>query len=210
MAEGSGLGQPGTRGRDKRRPPTRVASAKSPTATQVNGGQSHYACLTSPVHRLQHAGTRSYQSLSLAQPLRLLAPRYLGSSYAHSPYIPTHQEQKRLTLTARLHTATTLGASISKAGCSQQQSKPYQKNELPSHNALCEVQAHDLWPDLVFVFSAGAGNNCRYDSSLGLLTKKFVTLVENAPDGVLDLNKAAESLQVLCATQSKRLVLNKA
>lgn len=39
-----------------------------------------------------------------------------------------------------------------------------------------------------------AGN--RYDSSLGLLTKKFVQLVEAAPDGVLDLNKAAESLNV--------------
>ncbi|BDA44165.1 Transcription factor E2F3 [Coccomyxa sp. Obi] len=41
----------------------------------------------------------------------------------------------------------------------------------------------------------GTGN-CRYDSSLGLLTKKFVALVEAAPDGVLDLNKAAESLSV--------------
>ena len=38
--------------------------------------------------------------------------------------------------------------------------------------------------------------NCRYDSSLGLLTKKFVNLVEAAPDGVLDLNKAADSLAV--------------
>lgn len=44
--------------------------------------------------------------------------------------------------------------------------------------------------------ASGGGANCRYDSSLGLLTKKFVALVESAPDGVLDLNKAAESLQV--------------
>ncbi|DBA77489.1 TPA: hypothetical protein ACH3X1_009311 [Trebouxia sp. C0004] len=43
----------------------------------------------------------------------------------------------------------------------------------------------------------GSGNsNCRYDSSLGLLTKKFVHLVEAAPDGVLDLNKAADALAV--------------
>ena len=47
-----------------------------------------------------------------------------------------------------------------------------------------------------------AGGNCRYDSSLGLLTKKFVGLVEAAPDGVLDLNKAADNLKV-------RLVINK-
>lgn len=43
---------------------------------------------------------------------------------------------------------------------------------------------------------AGTSQNCRYDSSLGLLTKKFVGLVESAPDGVLDLNKAADALQV--------------
>ncbi|XP_031401743.1 transcription factor E2FA-like [Punica granatum] len=37
---------------------------------------------------------------------------------------------------------------------------------------------------------------CRYDSSLGLLTKKFINLIKHAEDGVLDLNKAAETLQV--------------
>ncbi|KAL1495839.1 hypothetical protein AB1Y20_016699 [Prymnesium parvum] len=37
---------------------------------------------------------------------------------------------------------------------------------------------------------------CRYDSSLGLLTKKFVSLIQGAPDGVLDLNQAATSLGV--------------
>ena len=41
----------------------------------------------------------------------------------------------------------------------------------------------------------GSGG-CRYDSSLGLLTKKFVALVDAAPDGVLDLNRAAEALCV--------------
>jgi hypothetical protein len=37
---------------------------------------------------------------------------------------------------------------------------------------------------------------CRYDSSLGQLTKKFVALINKASDGVLDLNHAAEVLQV--------------
>ena len=36
----------------------------------------------------------------------------------------------------------------------------------------------------------------RYDTSLGLLTKKFVGLLKNAPDGVVDLNRAAEQLEV--------------
>ncbi|XP_073012827.1 transcription factor E2FA-like isoform X1 [Typha latifolia] len=37
---------------------------------------------------------------------------------------------------------------------------------------------------------------CRYDSSLGLLTKKFINLLKHAHDGILDLNKAAETLEV--------------
>ncbi|CAN0879413.1 Transcription factor E2FA [Linum grandiflorum] len=36
----------------------------------------------------------------------------------------------------------------------------------------------------------------RYDSSLGLLTKKFVNLIKVAEDGIIDLNKAAETLEV--------------
>ncbi|XP_050267658.1 transcription factor E2FC isoform X2 [Quercus robur] len=38
--------------------------------------------------------------------------------------------------------------------------------------------------------------NCRYDSSLGLLTKKFISLIQEAKDGTLDLNHTAEILQV--------------
>jgi hypothetical protein len=36
----------------------------------------------------------------------------------------------------------------------------------------------------------------RYDCSLGLLTKKFVGLVQQAENGILDLNSAAEHLGV--------------
>ena len=61
------------------------------------------------------------------------------------------------------------------------------------HSGLCELYANTSSQSLHFwLFCAGN----RYDSSLGLLTKKFVQLVEAAPDGVLDLNKAAESLNV--------------
>ncbi|PSS15878.1 Transcription factor E2FA like [Actinidia chinensis var. chinensis] len=38
--------------------------------------------------------------------------------------------------------------------------------------------------------------SCRYDSSLGLLTKKFINLIKHAEDGILDLNNAAETLEV--------------
>eukprot|EP01027_Heterolobosea_sp_BB2_P017759 GEZU01025132.1.p1 GENE.GEZU01025132.1~~GEZU01025132.1.p1 ORF type:complete len:245 (+),score=32.09 GEZU01025132.1:160-894(+) len=37
---------------------------------------------------------------------------------------------------------------------------------------------------------------CRYDSSLSLLTKKFLGLISDASDGVLDLNHAAYTLKV--------------
>lgn len=41
--------------------------------------------------------------------------------------------------------------------------------------------------------------SCRYDSSLGLLTKKFVVLLREADDGVLDLNAAVRIRVVLSA-----------
>lgn len=36
----------------------------------------------------------------------------------------------------------------------------------------------------------------RYDTSLGLLTRKFIDLLENSPDGVIDLNIASVQLNV--------------
>ncbi|KAK8542120.1 hypothetical protein V6N13_137311 [Hibiscus sabdariffa] len=38
--------------------------------------------------------------------------------------------------------------------------------------------------------------SCRNDGSLGFLTKKFVNLLKHAEDGILDLNMAAETLEV--------------
>ncbi|XP_061870462.1 transcription factor E2F2 [Colius striatus] len=40
------------------------------------------------------------------------------------------------------------------------------------------------------------GEKTRYDTSLGLLTKKFLCLLSDSPDGVVDLNRAAELLEV--------------
>lgn len=53
---------------------------------------------------------------------------------------------------------------------------------------------------LFFFFSFQApkspSEKTRYDTSLGLLTKKFIQLLSQSPDGVLDLNRAAEVLKV--------------
>ncbi|KAJ8540920.1 hypothetical protein K7X08_001736 [Anisodus acutangulus] len=40
------------------------------------------------------------------------------------------------------------------------------------------------------------GGNYRYDNSLGLLTKKFISLLQEAEDGTLDLNHSADVLEV--------------
>ncbi|CAN4093972.1 unnamed protein product [Withania somnifera] len=40
------------------------------------------------------------------------------------------------------------------------------------------------------------GGNYRYDNSLGLLTKKFISLLQEADDGTLDLNHSAVILEV--------------
>ena len=48
--------------------------------------------------------------------------------------------------------------------------------------------------------AAGAGEVggalTRFDSSLGLLTRRFVDLIQAAPGGTLDLNEAARDLEV--------------
>jgi transcription factor E2F3 len=41
-----------------------------------------------------------------------------------------------------------------------------------------------------------ADTGTRYDTSLGLLTRKFIDLLENSPDGVIDLNVASVQLNV--------------
>jgi len=55
---------------------------------------------------------------------------------------------------------------------------------------------HDVYEDSTPKGGKAASGQCRYDNSLGLLTKKFVALIRSAEDGVLDLNQAATSLSV--------------
>ena len=42
----------------------------------------------------------------------------------------------------------------------------------------------------------GNDESPRYETSLGMLTKKFVSILRASPQGVLDLNKATEMLDV--------------
>ncbi|ELU15660.1 hypothetical protein CAPTEDRAFT_92886 [Capitella teleta] len=50
---------------------------------------------------------------------------------------------------------------------------------------------------ILFSFSGKSPlDKSRYDTSLGLLTKRFVSLMRSSPNGILDLNQAAEDLEV--------------
>jgi hypothetical protein len=44
--------------------------------------------------------------------------------------------------------------------------------------------------------TTSSSQSCRYDSSLGLLTKKFISLLRSSAHGDLDLNRAASQLKV--------------
>lgn len=50
--------------------------------------------------------------------------------------------------------------------------------------------------ELFVVFAGKTVERTRYDTSLSLLTKKFIHLVESSQDGVVDLNVASEKLEV--------------
>lgn len=58
-----------------------------------------------------------------------------------------------------------------------------------------------LFPSCWFVALKSPSEKTRYDTSLGLLTKKFVQLLAQSSDGVVDLNQASEVLKV----QKRRL-----
>eukprot|EP00803_Ostreobium_quekettii_P009713 evm.model.scf_343.3 EVM.evm.TU.scf_343.3 scf_343:7469-8556(+) len=55
--------------------------------------------------------------------------------------------------------------------------------------------------------SISAGGNCRFDSSLNTLTKKFIDLIARAKDGILDLNTAEQELKVLWRCQGHCIVM---
>lgn len=60
------------------------------------------------------------------------------------------------------------------------------------------AQLHHLNAPSSLLSAAAAVNaaSCRYDNSLGLLTRRFVALLKESPDGILDLNHAASLLDV--------------
>ncbi|KAG0490034.1 hypothetical protein HPP92_006897 [Vanilla planifolia] len=62
-------------------------------------------------------------------------------------------------------------------------------------NKVSKPQAPES-ADGVYFNGLGVSTSSQYDSSLSLLTKKFLSLLLEASDGTLDLNKAAQELDV--------------
>lgn len=63
------------------------------------------------------------------------------------------------------------------------------------NHAISSAASSDSLQSASFFYLV-APTSCRYDNSLGLLTKKFVSLLKKSKDGILDLNVAAASLDV--------------
>ncbi|KAI3989058.1 hypothetical protein MKX01_033094 [Papaver californicum] len=72
--------------------------------------------------------------------------------------------------------------------------KRYGRTSTPK-NTSAGPQTSQLTDDFAANLLTPTGS-CRYDSSLGLLTKKFISLILEAKDGILDLNKTADVLKV--------------
>ncbi|KAI8571572.1 hypothetical protein RHMOL_Rhmol01G0130600 [Rhododendron molle] len=73
---------------------------------------------------------------------------------------------------------------------------PYSKRKIARHSKSGTQVSNPDPPDGLNAVIA-----CRYDSSLGLLTKKFIKLIKEASDGTLDLNEIAD----LLAVQKRRI-----
>ncbi|KAJ8654522.1 hypothetical protein O0I10_009828 [Lichtheimia ornata] len=71
----------------------------------------------------------------------------------------------------------------------------YQQQHHYQHRSKHESVPFQIHPSTGAITSSNA-QSCRYDSSLGLLTKKFIALLRSSAHGELDLNRAAAQLKV--------------
>lgn len=72
----------------------------------------------------------------------------------------------------------------------------YQKQQQQSLPQPQPATARQRPQQQAIASSSSSSQSCRYDSSLGLLTKKFITLLRSSAQGDLDLNRAASQLKV--------------
>jgi len=96
-----------------------------------------------------------------------------------------------LELKPSVHTGGEVLASEVLANAAGKRARTGSEKTTPAKSArTTQEEVEDSTP------KSSKGGQCRYDNSLGLLTKKFVALIRDAEDGVLDLNNAALKLSV--------------
>ncbi|CEP14173.1 hypothetical protein [Parasitella parasitica] len=83
-------------------------------------------------------------------------------------------------------------------GSHKQMYHPYYKQHPPSVSQSPPESIRQQQQQVTATASSpsSSSQSCRYDSSLGLLTKKFITLLRSSAHGDLDLNRAASQLKV--------------
>ncbi|KAL3514759.1 hypothetical protein ACH5RR_027476 [Cinchona calisaya] len=120
-------------------------------------------------------------SISLPSPLRLL----------HTNEHGIIEDNSGITETISVHNVDQAVNAASLKPASFIEAKRGSKAKRSKH-----VKPGTLEPNSEVLDNVSLVGSCRYDSSLGLLTKKFINLILQAENGSLDLNKAADRLEV--------------
>ncbi|VVA92670.1 unnamed protein product [Arabis nemorensis] len=126
---------------------------------------------------------------------------------AQSPNIPPHWDDSYTLITQKVQKSRKnhriqLGSVPHMSGETKEMPKFIVKQEFPQdvkrvgNKSMVTKQSKAGFRKEAHTGVPNGGNNCRYDSSLGLLTKKFVRLIQEAEDGTLDLNRCADVLEV--------------
>ncbi|KAJ4896542.1 Transcription factor E2FC [Raphanus sativus] len=131
----------------------------------------------------RHPPSSTNRTFSVSEPLpNAQSPQIQAQSY--SPI--THQFKNR----------NIPGETIDIAKVIVKQESPLENLKRGNKSKVTKLSKASVKREAQQLGGPNGSNNCRYDSSLGLLTKKFVNLIIEAEDGSLDLNHCADVLEV--------------
>ncbi|GLU04567.1 hypothetical protein SLE2022_217050 [Rubroshorea leprosula] len=155
-------------------------SSKDPTRSH-HPTHFHLQLLQSQAQ--SHGASKIHNQSSSSQPSpgNLLLPCFLGMRPQSSDHNNARNEDSHYNL-AKLALKQTREV---------ENGKPNSKVKAQKHTKSKPQSSNSESPN-----GPNAAGTCRFDSSLGLLTKKFVNLIQEAKDGTLDLNRTAEVLEV--------------
>lgn len=169
--------------------------AHNPSEFQFQLFHSHSQSLTTE--------TNQNQNRSLSYGKRIF-PTYLGNPFltfsshdhtninlSHSGFINSSLKQEKERENAEVQTSGRAGKVV----CHPSLESEYCKVGMHDSRKAKAKKNAKSGPQKLDAESPSAAGNCRYDSSLGLLTKKFVNLIMEAKDCTLDLNHTAKVLE---------------